>query len=77
MEKLVTIATFNTVNEAYVVKARLESEGIPCRLLDVNINTLIPTNTFGGVKLQVPLELSREAVDIYYEIGNGLGTLEI
>ena len=77
MEELVTIATFNNVTEAYVVKARLEAEGIPCRLHDVNINTLIPTNTFGGVKLQVPLNLSREAIDIYYEFGSGLGTLEI
>ncbi len=77
MEELVTIATFNSVTEAYVVVARLEAEGIPCQLIDVNINTLIPTNTFGGVKLKVPLGVSREALDIYYEIGNGLGTLEI
>lgn len=77
MEELVTIATFSTVTQAYVIKARLQAEGIPCRLHDVNINTLMPTSSFGGVKLQVPLHLSREAVDIYYEIGRDLGTLEI
>jgi len=77
MEELITIATFSNVTEAYLVKARLESEGIICRLHDENINSLMPTSSFGGVKLQVPLSQSREALDIYYEFGGGLGTFEL
>ncbi len=50
-----TLKTFDTAIEAYILKNRLEGEGISCFILDENIVTLNPLFNFavGGIRLQV------------------------
>lgn len=55
MEQLVTIKTFTYPHEAYVIRGRLESEGIQTFLKDemtVQVYNFY-SNAIGGVKLQV------------------------
>ena len=54
-EKLVTIATFSLPMEAYLLKAKLESEEIDCFLIDEHMvaSDVTYSNILGGVKLQV------------------------
>ncbi len=54
-DKLITIATYDTVAEAGLVRSRLEAEGIPAFLGDeesMGLNFI--GFAIGGVKLQVP-----------------------
>ncbi|HCQ16369.1 MAG TPA: hypothetical protein DIU20_08915 [Cryomorphaceae bacterium] len=67
MAELVTIAEFDNVNDAYVLKSRLEAEGIRTFLQNENINTLLSAFSFTGVKVQVNLHDSARAMDILYE----------
>tara|TARA_R110002050_G_scaffold291876_1_gene446758 strand:- start:4065 stop:4295 length:231 start_codon:yes stop_codon:yes gene_type:complete len=68
MAELVSIAEFDNVNEAYVIKARLESEGIRCYLSNENLNSIFGASiSFTQVKLQVNLNDSFKAMDILYE----------
>lgn len=67
MAELVTIAEFDNVNQAYLLKARLESEGIRVYLQNENINSLLPVATFTMVKVQVNLHDSFKAMDVIYE----------
>ncbi len=67
MAELVTIAEFDNVNQAYLLKARLESEGIRVYLLNENIQSILPAFAFGGVKVQVNLRDSFRAMDVIYE----------
>ena len=65
-EQIVTIATFNHPEEAYIQQGRLESEGIPSLVADDNIVT---ANRFysaatGGVRLQVRESDASEALRI-------------
>jgi hypothetical protein len=50
---LVTIATFGTVEEAYLAKGRLADEGIPSFIEEAGITSLLPDNPAFGAKLQV------------------------
>jgi hypothetical protein len=77
MEELITIATFYNPTQAYLLKAKLESEGIICVLNDEYMNSLMPLSGFGGVKLQVYFSDSFRALDLYYELQNDFGTTEI
>ena len=77
MEELITIATFETPTQAYLLKAKLESEGITCILNDVYMNSLMPIGGFGGIKLQVYFSDSFRAFDIFYELENDRGATEI
>lgn len=77
MEELITIATFSIPTEAYLLKAKLESEGITCVLNDEYMNTLMPIGGFGGVKVQVYFSDSFRALDLYYELQNDSDTTEI
>ena len=55
MDKMITVATFHLPQDAYIIRARLESEGIFCFLKDevaVQSHNFI-SNAIGGVKLQV------------------------
>ncbi len=78
MEEWVTIAQYDNPSESYVLKSRLEAEGIPCFLKDENISNILPMGSlsFGGIKLQVALRDGFRALEIYYdttdEIGNTL-----
>lgn len=47
------LASFNTLNEAYLAKNQLEIEGIRCFLENESIN-LLYANALGSVKLKVP-----------------------
>ncbi|MDR1810608.1 MAG: DUF2007 domain-containing protein [Prevotella sp.] len=55
MDKLVTVRTFTHPSEMYVIRWRLEMEGIECYAKDeltVQVNPFY-SNALGGVKLQV------------------------
>ena len=76
MEELITIATFSSSARAYLLKAKLESEGITCVLKDVYMNNLFATVSF-DIKVQVYFTDSFKALDIFYEMKNEWGTSEI
>lgn len=66
MQKLVTIKTFTYPHEAYIIRGRLESEGIYTFLKDemtVQVHNFY-SNAVGGVKLQVPYEDVDRALSI-------------
>src|SRR5437763_808572 len=55
-DKLVTIATYSTPEEAHVAKNALEAAGIPTFFADeatVGLEWIL-NNALGGIKLQVP-----------------------
>ncbi|WP_299824301.1 DUF2007 domain-containing protein [uncultured Pontibacter sp.] len=72
-ERLITIATFNDVTEAHILKGRLEAEGILCFLGDENIVGVQPfyATAVGGVKLKVPETEVMEAKAILARIQEG------
>lgn len=66
MKQLVTIKTFTYPHEAYVIRGKLESEGIQTFLKDemtVQVYNFY-SNAVGGVKLQVPSEDVERALSI-------------
>lgn len=67
MAELVTIAEFQNVNDAYILKTRIESEGIRVFLQDENVNNILSAFSFASVKLQVSLNDSFRVMDILYE----------
>ena len=67
MSELITIAEFQNVNEAYVLKSRLEAEGIRTFITNENMNTILFSVPFANVKVQVSLHDSFRALDILYE----------
>lgn len=66
MAELVTIAEFNNVTRAHLLKSRLEAEGIRVYLTNENLNSILPT-AFTVVKVQVNLHDSFKAMDVLYE----------
>lgn len=66
MAELVTIAEFDNVNRAYLLKARLQAAGIRVFLLNENLNSILPT-AFTKVKVQVELHDSFRAMDVIYD----------
>ncbi|MBL1279698.1 MAG: DUF2007 domain-containing protein [Fluviicola sp.] len=68
--ELITLKVFNTAIEAYILKNKLEGEGIVCYILDENIVTLNPLLNFavGGVRLQINKVDLDKAKDIIAEI---------
>ncbi len=66
MAELVTIAEFDNVTRAHLLKSRLEAEGIRVYLTNENLNSILPT-AFTVVKLQVNLNDSFRAMDVLYE----------
>tara|TARA_R110000850_G_scaffold78905_5_gene170373 strand:+ start:995 stop:1417 length:423 start_codon:yes stop_codon:yes gene_type:complete len=69
---LVTIYSFETSVEANLVRTKIESEGIPCFLINENFANLMPLYNVatGGVKLQVNDYDAAEAVDILKSFRN-------
>ena len=65
-EKLVTIRTYSYHNESLIDKAKLESAGIPCILMDENTILVQPfySNAIGGIKLQVNESEAEQALQI-------------
>ncbi|MBD1396884.1 DUF2007 domain-containing protein [Pontibacter sp. JH31] len=72
-ERLVTVATFSQPTEAYILKGRLEAEGIPCFLGDEHIIAAQPLYSVavGGVKLQVTEGDEQEAREMIGRIMRG------
>lgn len=72
-ERLITIATFNDVTEAHILKGRLEAEGILCFLGDEHIVGAHPfySVAVGGVKLKVTENDVEEAKAILKQIWQG------
>ncbi|TPE43537.1 putative signal transducing protein [Pontibacter mangrovi] len=74
-ERFVTIATFNDLTEAHILKGRLEAEGILCFLGDEHIVGVQPfySVAVGGVKLKVTEADVMEAKAILARIQEGSG----
>lgn len=72
-ERLITVATFSQPTEAYILKGRLEAEGIPCFLGDEHIIAAQPLYSVavGGVKLQVTEGDAQEAMEMLARIRGG------
>lgn len=72
-ERFVTIATFNELTEAHIMKGRLEAEGILCFLGDEHIVGAQPfyAVAVGGVKLKVTTQDAEEAFAIMAKIQGG------
>src|SRR4051794_23259584 len=71
MDEFITVKTFYFPNDASILMAHLESEGIECRLKDgltIQVNPLY-SNAIGGVKLQVRQTNFTRAVEILEESG--------
>ena len=68
--ELITVKVFDSGIEAHILKARLESEDIPCFIFDENIVTLNPLFNFavGGIKLKVSRQNAERALSIIHEI---------
>jgi protein-tyrosine-phosphatase len=53
-DRLVTVAAFNNPSEAYLLKGRLETEGIECFVADENMTNIGLYNPLvGGMKIQI------------------------
>jgi hypothetical protein len=71
MPEFVTILSLPYPQQVYIIKGRLESEGIECRIKDeltVQTNPLY-SNAIGGIKLQVKKEDVTEATKILISEG--------
>jgi hypothetical protein len=76
-EKYITIKTFNYPADSFLVKSKLESEGIECFLKDeltIQVDPLL-SNAIGGVKLQVKENDYHDAEMILAEMGIELDDL--
>lgn len=71
MNDMVTIASFEYVHQAYVLKSRLESEGISCTITNENMLQVYHflSNAMGGAQLQVPAVDYDRAVEIMKDAG--------
>lgn len=65
-ETFVTIATYTYSSEALIIKAKLESEGIPVFMTDsltIDIDPLV-SNALGGVRLKVKTKDEAKAKEV-------------
>lgn len=67
--QLITVCIFSDITEAYIVKGRLENEGVPCYIMDENVSVLRPSLilALGGIKLQVEVSQAEKALAILKE----------
>jgi hypothetical protein len=65
-DELVTVESYQSLNEANIAKSELAAFGIEAYLKDENAIRLdwLWSNAFGGVKLQVPEEQAAEAREL-------------
>ena len=70
MPELVTVARYQNLPEAWIAKGKLESEGIPCFLIDDNMVRMdwFYANALGGIKIQVAAEYASTAADLLQEV---------
>lgn len=66
-EKLITIAVFNNVIDAHILKSKLEFENIQCFLLNEHLVSRDPLSViaYGGVEVQVRSRDAKRASEIY------------
>jgi hypothetical protein len=71
-EPLVTVARCSLSGEAYVIRARLEAEGIPVFVPDELTDTVYAgvTNMLGGVKVQVPQRYAERAAELLASVAH-------
>lgn len=56
------VATFSSVEDSYIVKGMLESNGIPVELNNATISSVYPmTDTWAPLELMVPADRADEA----------------
>jgi hypothetical protein len=70
---LVTLKTFRDPWDAYLLRGRLEAEGIPAFVLNdqhVAVNWRIST-ALGGVRVQVPTHMAAEAQAVWEGVAGG------
>ena len=69
-EKFFIVASFEFAADVQILKAKLESEGIPVFLRDENTLNSDPliSHAIGGVKLQVYTKDKERALEIYNEV---------
>lgn len=61
----ITIASFSSAEEAYIVKGMLESNDIPVNIVNGTISSVYPmTDTWAPVEIQVPGQMVPEAVKL-------------
>ena len=67
---LITFKTFDNSIDAHILKAKFESEGIPCYLFDEHIISVNPlySQLVGGIKLKINEEDVIYAKNVLYEI---------
>jgi len=76
---MVTVASFVYVHQAYVLKSRLEAEGIDCQITNEHMLQVYHflSNAMGGAQLQVAAKDYERAVDIMRDAGLEPDTGEI
>lgn len=58
----ITVASFTSPEEAYIVKGMLENNDIPVAMTNETISSVYPmTDTWAPVELQVPADLADKA----------------
>ncbi|MDE6334655.1 MAG: DUF2007 domain-containing protein [Muribaculaceae bacterium] len=61
----VTAATFSSVEDGYIVKGMLESNGIPVELNNATISSVYPmTDTWAPLELMVPADHIDDALKL-------------
>lgn len=61
----VTAATFSSVEDGYIVKGMLESNGIPVELNNATISSVYPmTDTWAPLELMVPADRIDDAIKL-------------
>lgn len=73
MTKLITIYSSNIPINCYILKGRLETEGVPCFVYDENLTWVHPFKAvaIGGVKLKVPSDKFMQCQKIIDLIAQG------
>lgn len=77
MENLIEITAFSNVNDAYVLRTLLESEGIKCVLHDENSSVITnKMTTAGAVKVMIPSNDFNKATELMTHHGYDVNGLE-
>jgi hypothetical protein len=68
-DDLITIARFNHIHDAYLIRSKLESEGIECFIPDEMLakTTFTSLGVEGGIRLKVRERDAAEALEILNE----------
>jgi hypothetical protein len=73
MDELLTIYSSYLLTDCYILKGRLETEGIPCYIYNEHIVSVDPfyAVAVGGVKIKIPAEFYRKALSVIESLKNG------